>query len=65
MHPTSTAAGAFPRLSMATFALILSLGPAWSQADPAAATSTAASSVVKKASARFSAADIEAELFGE
>ena len=26
MHPTSTAAGAFPRLSMATFALILSLG---------------------------------------
>ncbi len=63
MHPTSTAAGAFPRLSMATFALILSLGPAWSQADPAAATSTAASSVVKKASARFSAADIEAATY--
>jgi lipoprotein-anchoring transpeptidase ErfK/SrfK len=59
MLPTGTSAGAIPRLSLATFALFLSLDPAWSQADPAVATSSAVASVAK-APATLTPTQIEA-----
>ena len=62
MRPTSTTAGPTRRLSLATFGLFLTLFPAWAQADPVVATTSAATSVARVPTS-MSAAEIEAATY--